>query len=68
MLQLDESATRGADSLILEVAQDNAIAIALYRRAGFRVVGHRANYYTRDGIPIDADILRIEVIAQRAVR
>ncbi len=65
---LDESATRGADSLMLEVAQDNAIAIALYRHAGFRVVGHRANYYTRDGTAIDADIMRIEAIAQRAVR
>ena len=65
---IDESAARGADTLGLEVAQDNTIAIALYRRAGFRVVGHRANYYTRDGTTIDADIMRIESNAPRAFR
>jgi len=41
--------------LFLEVAHDNAAALALYRSLGFRPVGRRAKYYT-DGK--DALVLR----------
>ena len=34
-----------AEALFLEVDETNVPAIALYRRLGFRQVGHRANYY-----------------------
>lgn len=41
----DAAAARGADRLLLEVAEDNEAALALYRRAGYREVGRRRNYY-----------------------
>lgn len=34
-----------AEALFLEVDENNAPAIALYRRLGFREVGRRSNYY-----------------------
>jgi ribosomal-protein-alanine N-acetyltransferase len=47
--------TGGAGSVFLEVAEDNAIAQALYRHAGFRPVGRRPGYYRRpDGAPVAA--------------
>lgn len=36
---------RGADRMLLEVADDNVAAIALYRRAGYRESGRRRSYY-----------------------
>jgi ribosomal-protein-alanine N-acetyltransferase len=53
--------------MVLEVAQDNGVAIALYRRAGFQVVGRRPNYYRRGGISIDADIMRLDPIGKSPV-
>jgi ribosomal-protein-alanine N-acetyltransferase len=48
----------GAGRLFLEVAADNAAALSLYRRHGFRQVGRRAGYYAqRDDHPGDALIL-----------
>ncbi len=53
------AASRGAASLFLEVAADNAPAIGLYRAAGFVSVGRRANYYARPAsLPIDALVLK----------
>ncbi|MGJ0506132.1 MAG: GNAT family N-acetyltransferase [Methylocystis sp.] len=37
----------GARLVFLEVADDNAAALKLYRRAGFREIGRRENYYQR---------------------
>jgi len=37
----------GAKELFLEVAEDNAAAIALYRDAGFDPIGRRPGYYRR---------------------
>ncbi|GAA3534298.1 hypothetical protein AFL01nite_06090 [Aeromicrobium flavum] len=47
LLQAAEDAARGkgADRLLLEVADDNAAALALYRRAGYREAGRRRSYY-----------------------
>jgi ribosomal-protein-alanine N-acetyltransferase len=48
-----------ADSMFLEVAEDNPGAIALYARTGFEPVGRRAGYYARRGIPaVDAIVMR----------
>ncbi len=42
-----KAASCGARRLFLEVAADNATALALYRTAGFAQVGRRADYYHR---------------------
>lgn len=49
------AAARGATRLRLEVREDNAAAIALYRGRGYAVFGRYAGYYA-DG----ADALRFE--------
>ncbi len=43
------AAARGATRLFLEVAGDNAAALALYTGAGFAEVGRRPGYYARSG-------------------
>ena len=49
----------GAAELFLEVAADNAPAIALYTVAGFNEVGRRRGYYARGASPaMDALVLR----------
>lgn len=49
----------GAARLILEVAADNAPALALYRGLGFAAVARRHNYYERSGQPAcDAVVLQ----------
>lgn len=48
----------GAETLFLEVAADNAAAIALYQAAGFIRVGARPGYYQRADRAIDALVLR----------
>lgn len=44
---LARAAARGATRAVLEVAEDNAPALALYGGAGFRPVGRRPRYYAR---------------------
>ncbi|PWK60857.1 GNAT family N-acetyltransferase [Roseicyclus mahoneyensis] len=52
------AARAGATTMFLEVAEDNAAACALYRRAGFMQTGRRRGYYARKGAtPVDALIL-----------
>jgi len=40
-----QARARGAERLMLEVAADNAVALAFYRAAGFTDAGRRAGYY-----------------------
>lgn len=55
-----EAAARGATRLFLEVADDNAAALALYASAGFDEAGRRRAYYARaDGSRRDALILAL---------
>jgi ribosomal-protein-alanine N-acetyltransferase len=50
--------TTSAKRLFLEVAADNAPAIALYRRHGFVEIGRRTGYYPRpDGQPATALVM-----------
>ncbi len=54
----------GATRLFLEVADDNAAALALYIRGGFAEVGRRPGYYARpDGGRQDALILALNLPA-----
>jgi ribosomal-protein-alanine N-acetyltransferase len=49
----------GAEALFLEVADDNAPAIALYESAGFERVGRRRGYYAKGRrTPADAFVYR----------
>lgn len=53
-----EAAERGAIRVFLEVACDNAPAIALYHGAGYVEVARRAAYYRRpDGTRTDAVVM-----------
>lgn len=52
------AAARGAETAYLEVAADNAAAIALYLGAGWNEAGRRRGYYRPHGRPpIDALVL-----------
>ncbi|HZD26339.1 MAG TPA: GNAT family N-acetyltransferase [Alphaproteobacteria bacterium] len=52
----------GAEALVLEVAVDNAAALALYAREGFAVAGRRPAYYAKPGTrPVDAHIMRLDL-------
>ena len=49
----------GAATIFLEVAEDNAAAITLYRAMGYTQVGRRPGYYMpKNGAPIAALVLR----------
>ncbi|HEY1415011.1 MAG TPA: GNAT family N-acetyltransferase [Caulobacteraceae bacterium] len=50
--------TAGAGFLFLEVAEDNAAALALYEACSFAHVGRRSGYYARGAQRLDALILR----------
>lgn len=57
----------GGDTMFLEVAADNAPALALYRRAGFVEIGRRKGYYpagggepSRDALTMRADLSRLD--------
>jgi ribosomal-protein-alanine N-acetyltransferase len=58
---LVRAARRGdAKRVFLEVAEDNAAAMALYRKLGFLEVGRRKRYYERPGSKaVDALILAL---------
>lgn len=58
---LARAAKRGeANRLFLEVAEDNAAALALYRGLGFNEVGRRKKYYERPGAAaVDALVLAL---------
>ena len=59
---LEASAEAGAVTMFLEVAADNAAAIALYEEEGFVRAGLRSGYYARAGAPPqDALVLRLSL-------
>jgi len=51
--------SKGANVIFLEVAIDNAAALALYKTRNFHTVGRRREYYeSAEGISVDAFILK----------
>ena len=62
---LYQAQLRGAERAFLEVAADNAAAIALYESAGFGPAGRRRGYYlTPEGQRIDALVLARDLAVQ----
>ena len=65
----------GAERLFLEVADDNAAALALYRRQGFTEIGRRKNYYPgetsraprRDAVTMQWDLRGIDPVPRAYV-
>jgi ribosomal-protein-alanine N-acetyltransferase len=53
-----DAASIRATTAFLEVAADNAPAIALYSRVGFDIIARRAGYYTRAHGGVDALVMR----------
>jgi ribosomal-protein-alanine N-acetyltransferase len=49
---------RGAASMHLEVAEDNAPARALYAKLGYAEAGRRTGYYAGEGGRVDAIVMR----------
>ncbi|MDP5217415.1 N-acetyltransferase [Ruegeria sp. 2205SS24-7] len=50
-----KAAAQGAEHAFLDVAEDNAAAIALYRSCGYVTCGFRRGYYLREaGVRVDA--------------
>jgi ribosomal-protein-alanine N-acetyltransferase len=59
-----EAGRRGAARAWLEVAADNAAAVALYAAMGFAVRGRRRGYYRRHGLPaVDALVMACDLHA-----
>jgi ribosomal-protein-alanine N-acetyltransferase len=59
---VEAAATAGATAVFLEVAVDNAPALALYDRAGFRRAGLRSAYYDRGAAgQVDAIAMRLDL-------
>ena len=56
-----EALARGAEAIFLEVAEDNAPAIALYERLGFEAVGRRPAYYNRPDGKIAAISMKLDL-------
>ena len=50
---------QGVIDLWLEVAETNFAALALYQGLGFHPAGRRSGYYSGEGPPVDAVILRL---------
>ena len=44
-----EAHHRGSASILLEVRPSNVAAVRFYRKAGFRIIGKRPNYYPQSG-------------------
>lgn len=50
---------KGPTALLLDVAEDNASARALYTARGFREIGRRKGYYTRPAGRVDSLTMRL---------
>ena len=59
---LDEACGRGAETMVLEVAENNLRACCLYESLGFVIVGRRPRYYRQaTGELLDAKIMQVSL-------
>jgi len=59
---LDEACARGAETMVLEVAEKNLSASCLYESLGFVIVGSRPGYYRQTpGELLDAKIMQVSL-------
>ena len=59
-----KASMHGAKSILLEVAEDNTAAIALYTSLGYELIGRRAGYYKRHDAPaVAALVMRRDLIS-----
>ncbi|MGZ0188825.1 MAG: GNAT family N-acetyltransferase [Alphaproteobacteria bacterium] len=56
---IEQASSAGFERLLLEVAEDNTPAKALYMNAGFDKIGGRPGYYRRNDTKIDADVMAL---------
>jgi ribosomal-protein-alanine N-acetyltransferase len=63
---LDDARQQGSAVVFLEVASDNAPALALYRAAGFAECGRRSGYYAGPG-PRKTDALVLSRVLSEAL-
>jgi len=54
---ISDTRQNGYRDLLLEVADDNIGAIALYEQIGFVEIGVRRNYYSRRNLKVDARMM-----------
>jgi len=64
---IDRVSRRGLRTLYLEVAEDNDVALRLYRALGFAQVGRRPGYYVRTGAEAVAALTLRRAILPAAV-
>jgi ribosomal-protein-alanine N-acetyltransferase len=59
---LDDARDRGAERMLLEVAADNAVAVALYESCGFATIATRRAYYAGG---VDALVMELAITEWR---
>ncbi len=63
-----QCALHGAAVIFLEVAATNAHAIHLYSRENYQTTGTRPNYYTHDGVAVDALLMQKPLAQDKSPR
>jgi len=58
---IDFVTLRGNQSMFLEVRASNPRAVVLYKKHGFKVIGHRRGYYRADGGREDAIVMGLQL-------
>lgn len=59
---IDFATLRGNQSMFLEVRASNPRAVVLYKKRGFKLIGHRRGYYRADGGREDAIVMKLPLV------
>lgn len=63
-----QASMNGCGSMFLEVRPSNPVAVGLYKRRGFRIVGERRNYYRAEKGRETAIVMRLDLEEEHAER